>query len=205
MGGEAVAEETLLNDPTWAHVEGVGGYVFLDVPELRASVAERTGTWSRNGVGSETEHTRVYATLEAVHGSERATYTYAVLPGLTAARARARASNHQIQVLNNDEVVQAVRIRRLHAANFWTAGRGGDISADGPASVLLDAAEQGRVSISDPTHEADTLEVTLHGFAYRDLAEPNEQVQLTTDGNDVHLLIDTTDLGGLPVNLELVR
>src|SRR5690625_2192778 len=206
VDGEPVTDETLLTAPAWAHVPDVAGYVFLDVPDLRASVAERTGTWRRNAVGgSETEHTRVYATLEAVHSQAPDTYAYIVLPGLTAARTRARAANHQVQVLANDANVQAVRTRRVHAANFWAAGRGGDISAGGPACVLLDAAEQGRVSISDPTHEANTLEVTLHGSAYRDLAEPNHAVQLTTDGNDVHLLIDTTDLGGLPINVNLVR
>lgn len=206
VDGGTVTDETLLTAPAWAHVQDVAGYVFLDVPDLRASVAERTGAWRHNAVGgSETEHTRVYATLEAVHGEDPDTYAYIVLPGLTAARTRARAANHQVQILANDAQVQAVRTRRVHAANFWAAGRGGDISAGGPASVLLDAAEQGRVSISDPTHEADTLEVTLHWFAYRNLAEPNDAVQLRTDGNDAHLVIDTTDLGGLPVNVELVR
>lgn len=206
VDGQEVVAETELSEATWAHVDGVAGYLLLDVPTLRASSTERTGNWARNHTaGSSTDHTRVYATLESIHSQDHTTYAYAILPGLTASRTRARSREPRgVQILANDADVQAVGIRHLQAANFWTAGRGGDISCDQPASVLAEIRpDGGRVSISDPTHEAATVEVFLHGCQLRSLEEPDERVELHPGDDGLRIVVDTAELGGLPVTFAL--
>ncbi|MGC0273312.1 polysaccharide lyase 8 family protein [Pseudactinotalea sp. Z1739] len=207
VDGVEVTAATEVGDPTWAHVEGVAGYLLLDVPQLRASVRERSGSWSRNHTaGSSTEHTRVYATLESVHAPDRTTYAYAVLPGVSANRTQARSHNPGIELLANDADVQAVRIGHVQAANFWGPGRGGEISCDQPASVLAEINPgRGRVSISDPTHQADTVEVFLHGNQPRRLAGQSERVQLHPEDSGLRIVVDTAGLGGVPVTFELRR
>ena len=83
----------------WAHLEGVGGYVFPGGVDLMALREERTGTWHAIDVGvstegDEVEVRRVFHTLWLDHGiSPRgAGYMYVLLPGASEEETARRAA-----------------------------------------------------------------------------------------------------------------
>jgi hyaluronate lyase len=83
----------------WAHLEGVGGYVFPGGVDLMSLRAERTGTWRAIDVGvstegDEVEVRRVFHTLWLDHGiSPRgAGYMYVLLPGASEEETARRAA-----------------------------------------------------------------------------------------------------------------
>ncbi|WP_327581477.1 DNRLRE domain-containing protein [Nonomuraea sp. NBC_00507] len=98
----------------WAHLEGVGGYVFPGGAELHASRAERTGSWrdisTGTVIGDPTPITRRYLTMWFDHGSapDQATYAYALLPGATAQQTADRAEG-LVRIVANNEELQASR------------------------------------------------------------------------------------------------
>lgn len=118
------------DNPSWAHLEGVGGFVFPDSAALHALREERTGTWAditTNIPPPPDPITRRYLTLWFDHGVEpsNAKYAYLLAPGVSAARTAELADDPgNAQILSNTSRIQAVRIPRLGvtAANFWTAG-----------------------------------------------------------------------------------
>jgi hyaluronate lyase len=72
----------------WAHLEGVGGYVFPGGADLMSLREERVGTWHAIDVGvstggDEVEVRRIFHTLWLDHGvsPRRAGYMYVLLPG----------------------------------------------------------------------------------------------------------------------------
>src|SRR5699024_8076694 len=105
-----------------------------------------------------------YATLEAVHSGEDSSYAYVVLPGAEEEATRRAASDPGAEVVRNDETAQAVRAGRLLAMNFWAEGRVQNVTAQGPACVLLRSAGRTReLSVSDPTHRQDAVPLHLAG------------------------------------------
>lgn len=155
----------------WAHIEGVGGYVFPGTTALRALREERTGTWRDLNTGADTGGstnpvTRRYLTLWVDHGSSPtgAGYAHVLLPGASPQATAVWAQSRPLRVVANDATAQAVQVDRLglRAANFWGAGRAAGISASGPASVLVMQRDNRiSVAVSDPGRTATTLSVEL--------------------------------------------
>ncbi|MFI7008491.1 polysaccharide lyase 8 family protein [Streptomyces sp. NPDC050145] len=160
-----------LDDAGWAHLEGVGGYVFPSGGPLRALREERTGSWRSINTGADTTGgtdsvTRRYATLWFDHGSspDSASYSYVLLPGATAAATLAWSRSRPVQVLANTAGVQAVASPRLGliAAHFWAAGSVEGLTCDGPGTVLVSRRDDGiTVAVADPGRTATTLTVRL--------------------------------------------
>ncbi|MFJ8076380.1 polysaccharide lyase 8 family protein [Streptomyces sp. NPDC096176] len=155
----------------WAHLEGVGGYVFPDGTALRALREERTGAWRIINVGADTGGsanpvTRRYLTLWLDHGTTPAdaTYAYVLLPGASPASTAAWRRSRPVRIVFNSVGAQAVEVRRdgLTAAHFWQAGTAAGITADGPASVLVTRRDEGvSVAVADPGRTGDTVTVRL--------------------------------------------
>ncbi|SFS47754.1 polysaccharide lyase 8 family protein [Streptomyces sp. ok210] len=155
----------------WAHVDGVGGYVFADPTDLRALREERTGTWRAINTGADTGGstdpvTRRYLTLWVDHGVSPAGagYSYVLLPGASAAATAVWSHSRPVRIVANDTTAQAVEARRqgLTAVNFWGAGTAAGITASGPASVLVQ--RRGRelnVAVADPSRTLTSLTVEL--------------------------------------------
>ncbi|MEU6423640.1 polysaccharide lyase 8 family protein [Streptomyces spiralis] len=155
----------------WAHLEGVGGYVFPDGAALRALREERTAAWSdintgADTAGSATRLTRRYETLWIDHGISPtgAGYAYVLLPGLDAARTADWSSSRPVHVAANSAQAQAVHMPSLGltAVHFWAAGTAAGITCDGPGTVLV-RRQGGRigVAVADPGRTATTVTVTL--------------------------------------------
>ncbi|WP_328907065.1 polysaccharide lyase 8 family protein [Streptomyces sp. NBC_00234] len=155
----------------WAHIEGLGGYVFPGTAALHALREERTGTWRSINTGADTggsttELTRRYLTLWVDHGlsPSGASYAHVLLPGASALATEVWSRSRPVRVVANDATVQAVEVRRLGltAANFWSAGRAAGITSSGPASVLVMQRDNRiSVAVSDPGRTATTLSVEL--------------------------------------------
>jgi len=164
----AEAAEGAYDDPRWAHLEGVGGYLFPRGGQVRAHREDRTGSWSEintgnDTAGSTTPYTRRYQSLIVEHGTDVGDYAYILLPGATARQTAQHADDSGVTVLANTADVQAIRSRgQLTMANFWTAGQAGDITTSGPASVVV--GKDGRtitVAVSDPSRTVETLRLTV--------------------------------------------
>ncbi|SEE61642.1 polysaccharide lyase family 8 super-sandwich domain-containing protein [Ruania alba] len=112
----------------WAHLEGVGGYVFPRGSQVHALREERTGSWQDIHVNGSTDPiSRRYLTMWFDHGvqPDDDSYAYLLLPGGSPAQTRelAESDRADVQILENSGEVQAVRRRSLGltAVNFWDA------------------------------------------------------------------------------------
>lgn len=148
----------------WAYLEGVGGYVFPGGRDVTALRETRSGAWHDINTGdTTTENTRNYVTLYADHGIDptNASYAYALMPGARRTEVLARSVDRGwLQILANTAAAQAVAVRPLGvtAANFYTAGTAGTLSATGAASILIREHGDGTatVCVADPTSTAAT-------------------------------------------------
>lgn len=153
-----------MRDVTWAHLAGPTetadiGY-FFPAPVMLYGLREaRSGVWNE----TTTTVTRSYLTLWLSHGMNPAgaAYSYVLLPGYSTARVSNYSKHPRVEVLENSDRIQAVRVDSLGltAANFWSDGRSaiGSITVDRMASVLLQ--NKGPfldVALSDPTQVNNT-------------------------------------------------
>ncbi|MCP3798743.1 polysaccharide lyase 8 family protein [Allokutzneria sp. A3M-2-11 16] len=128
--------------PGWAHLAGVGGYVFPANTNVRSETGE-------------------YAVLLFDHGRNPRsnTYQYVLLPGCTAEETAEHARNPKSVVLGNTAKMQAVRHGGTLAVNFYEPGAIEDLSADNPAAIVFDRRT---LAVSDPTRSQEPL--VLHVF-----------------------------------------
>ncbi|BCJ33215.1 lyase [Actinocatenispora thailandica] len=198
----------------WAHLDGVGGYVFGGDATLHAERAERTGSWHDINTGSDTagngdELTRRYLTLWFDHGTtpSDAGYQYVLLPTASAAATARWAADPPVRVLANTAAVQAIQVSRprLTMATFQAAGQAGRLATDGPAAVLV-AADGARitVAVSDPSRTAETVRVTLP-FPVRRLTDADDTVRLVSAGPRAVLAVAVGGSSGATHTAALLR
>ncbi|OYN85126.1 polysaccharide lyase 8 family protein [Parenemella sanctibonifatiensis] len=205
VDGEVVTEATVAN-PRWAHLAGVGGYIFLAPASLRAGVAERTGSWRDNHHSGPTEGLRrSYATLQLDHtGHETAAWLF--LPGVGQAQTAAAAASPGVTILRNDATGQAARSGDTLALNGWAALECDCVAIDRAASLLLRRGDQWELAVSDPTQQAERLEVAVQGrfeLAAPDGRVTDEGVTVETSAQQTRLRITTTGRAGSPATITL--
>ncbi|GIL29280.1 polysaccharide lyase 8 family protein [Actinocatenispora comari] len=198
----------------WAHLDGVGGYVFGGDAVLHAERAERTGAWHDVNTGSDTagdgdELTRRYLSLWFDHGTTPtdASYRYVLLPTASAAATARWAADPPVRVLANTAAVQAIQVARpqLTMAAFQAAGRAGRLATDGPAAVLVAVAgDRITVAVSDPSRTADTVRVTLP-FPARRLVDAGPTVRLESSRPQAVLAVTVGGSGGATHTATLER
>lgn len=214
VDGQDVTAETTLPGARWAHLDGVGGYVFLDgSAPLTAGVVDRQGTWQRNNTnkaaGTAVVQQRSYATLSLSHGigaSAGGGYAYLVHPGADAAATAALAQKPPVQVLRNDETAQAIRHSgHVTAAAFWAAGTVDDLTVDRAACVIARKTPgMIRMSVSDPTQTGTALVVDVAATGVtRVKGTDAARVSLARRGNGVRLTIDVTGTAGTTLAFSL--
>ncbi|WP_181905665.1 polysaccharide lyase 8 family protein [Microbacterium bovistercoris] len=213
VDGAEVTAETSISNPRWAHLDGTGGYVFLDDARLVAGVATREGSWrginTGTAAGTEVVQRRSYGTLHITHGAGAAAsggYAYLVLPGADAAATQVAAAAPKAEVIRNDEVAQAIRHSSfVTAAAFWRAGSAGDLTADRAACVIARKTPgMARMSVSDPTQSASTLVVDVAGTAVSRVKGADAgRVSLARHGDGVRLTIDVSGTAGETLEFSL--
>ncbi|WP_405698973.1 polysaccharide lyase 8 family protein [Streptomyces sp. NBC_01383] len=172
----------------WAHLDGVGGYVFPEGAPLHALREERTGTWRAIDTGADTSGstdpvTRRYLTLRLDHGISPTDdgYAYVLLPGASAAATAVWSHSRPVRIVANDAAAQAVEDRRagLTAVHFWGAGSAAGITSSGPASVLVRRrGAQVSVAVADPGRTQTSVTVELP-FRVRSVAQSDATVRVT--------------------------
>ena len=219
VDGTPVTTQTVVAGATWAHLDGVAGYVFLGgAPALRAGVAERSGTWQRNNTnaaaGTAVVQKRQYATLAYDHGAGAAAtgsgYAYLVLPGATAETAERSAAFPRVSVLRNDGVAQGVKTDGgVVAVNFWKAGKADAYTASVPLSLVArDMTNNSvRLFVSDPTHAQDSVKFEIagiHGHGNgRIRGRDAARVSLARTRAGVSVTVDTKGLVGATVEFSI--
>ncbi|MGW2202826.1 polysaccharide lyase 8 family protein [Streptomyces sp. NPDC001774] len=157
-----------LTGVTWAHIGGMGGYVFPGGATVKALREERTGRWSDINRGmATTAITRRYLTLWADHGTNPfgATYAYVLMPGAGTSQTAARAADTGwLQILANTDDQQGVRVPSLGftGVNFWFGGTVGALTASAPCSVMISERSDGTavICVSDPMRMQTGLTLT---------------------------------------------
>jgi hyaluronate lyase len=152
---------------SWAHLAGTTagadiGYFFPPAATVKALRESRSGAMKdiNTTYGSATKNTRHYLTMYFDHGTNpsNGTYSYVLLPGMSASEVAAYAGNPDVVVLQNNSIATAVRESRLGitAVNYWrdtsnqVAGTG--LSFDHKAAAIF--KNDGtflEVGVSDPT------------------------------------------------------
>lgn len=151
----------------WAQLAGFGGYVFPGGATFRALREARTGSWHDINTGGTTDPiSRRYLTTWYDHGVDPAAgaYAYLLMPGATTTATAARAAaTGWLTVLANTASQQAISVPSLGvtAANFWTSGTVGAVTASAPAAVLIRVTgSTATISVSDPTHTGTAIGLT---------------------------------------------
>ncbi|BCJ36296.1 lyase [Actinocatenispora thailandica] len=191
----------------WAHLDGVGGYVFPQRTPLAVLREDRSGRWTamdRRGVyEDDTLYTRRFATMWIDHGTDPtdARYAYVQLPAASRADAERFARRGVVEVLANTPAVQAATRRDLGLTmvNVWASGAPpvGGISVDRPASVVVsDVRGTLGVAICDPTQLLTgtvTVEVSVPARRY---LGGDAEAHAECHGNSVSLTVDMTGSAG---------
>ncbi|MFG1704016.1 polysaccharide lyase 8 family protein [Nonomuraea sp. M3C6] len=171
----------------WAHLAGVGGYVFEGAHSL---VETRTGRWRDINAGDDTSGaydpvTRRYVTFWFDHGVSPldASYAYVLLPNASRSQTRAFRGSRPVRVLANTRRLQAVQARGLVAATFWAPGEVAGLAADAPCVVLMRRAS-GRIllAVADPSRTVDAVTLTLDRPA-RAIARGDDTIALRPGKN----------------------
>ncbi|MFE6734610.1 polysaccharide lyase 8 family protein [Microbacterium sp. NPDC057650] len=197
----------------WCHLEGTAGYVFPDGVRLNALRQDRTHTWREINIkyGTDTAITRPYLTTWIEHGAAPGDggYAYVMLPAADVEQTRRFAEScgrgKGLRVMARSRTVHAVSVGRTAAANFWAAGRvdlggspaDGAVSTDGPASVIVNAEQDGRlrVALSDPTQtrEQVVVDIEIPGML---LVDADPSITATRRGRGWRLTLRAAALRG---------
>ncbi|RYX85400.1 hypothetical protein EON83_05390 [bacterium] len=153
---------TTLEKVAYAHLEGVGGYLFPDSPNLKAIREKREGAWP--GAPKGTTVSRNYLTLWFDHGPNptNATYAYALLPKASASATKQRAQKPGFEILSNTESVQAIRSGNLTMLHFWTPAKFDGIEVSAPCSLIIERkAGLLTIAIAHPSRTSSTVKIEL--------------------------------------------
>jgi hyaluronate lyase len=139
---EAPGWNATFPDVRWAHLEGVGGYLFPGGATVNALREDRVGRWTDIWLdGPDDPITRRYQTLWIDHGVRPSdeSYAYALVPGATAARTAELAADPGLEILANGRAAQAIHYPRagVTAVNFWTPGSAGLVTLEQPSEPDL--------------------------------------------------------------------
>ncbi|WP_114855834.1 polysaccharide lyase 8 family protein [Brachybacterium sp. YJGR34] len=223
--GETVAagtdeDGTVLEDPSWVHLEGVGGYVMLAPQRVRVRRRVRHGAWEDINQGSDTGgdsevHAVTYGEVAVLHGTAPSNSSYAVALAPTASvrttrrMAEQAAEGSGVQVVANERDVQSVSVRlrpgTLRLGNAFTAASIPWLRTDGPASVaLVERPRSLDLSVSEPSRSVSEVTVTLPGLSAA-AVESSDDAVTTLSLDPVTLRIATGGSRGASHRITLAR
>lgn len=200
-------------DTQWAHLQGNEpgteiGYFFPQAVNVNFLREQRTGTWYdiNTKYGSKTPVTKNYLNIWLDHGNlpQNASYAYVLLPNKTPEQTAQYSTNPHIQILRNDESVQAVHEINTNATEyiFWQSGEEGIVKSNNPAAVGLRVRDHKLiVSASDPTQKQQKIVIEINKPSLV-LESKDEAVTVTETATGVQLEINT--LGSIGKTFEAV-
>ena len=155
----------------WVYHDHVG-YIFGPKSQVSLSAGAQTGRWSDIGTGSSEPVTLPVFNLWINHGRSphAETYQYMILPNATKTQVAKRAKQPRVEVLSNNEQIQAVYSKdlKLIEAAFRTPASLvtplGRIQVDHSCLLIVRQTAHGwRVSGSNPENEPLNLNVNANG------------------------------------------
>ncbi len=196
----------------WIHLAGNNsdsdiGYYFPDKAKVDGVREARTGAFSdidKRAGASTTEYTRNYLNLWLDHGINPANagYSYVLLPNKTSSQVGSYAQNPDIEILRNDEEVQAVKEKELNiiGANFWndTPATAGIITSNKKAAVMTkeETGKSMEVSVSDPTQaNPGYINITINRNA-KGIISCDDGITVTQLSPTIKLLVDVNGAHG---------
>lgn len=199
------ADQTITG-PTWAHLAGVGGYVFpaSASPVVRFRRNTRTGRWSDiNAGGSSTDISRRWLEIAIQHGANPTdgVYSYLVVPGATPERTEYLATvNRGVEVRATNARCHAVRQNATGLAmfNFWLGPTTVDrVTVDKECAVVTqELSGTLKIAVANPVRNGATVrvEVTPVASGYH-LVAKDPGVTVVSTGSVIKLDVATSVYG----------
>lgn len=162
----SIGEETKIDNASWAYLEGDLansniGYYFPQGSLINVKKDTRSGAWKDiNTTKPSTVKTDTYFTMWNDHGVNptNGSYEYVLLPNMSKDDVKAYSEKSDIEVVVNNENVQAVKEnnKNITAANIWNDGETVieelGLKVNGSSSIIMKENNGTfEVSISDPT------------------------------------------------------
>lgn len=146
-----------LDGISWVNVADNCGYVFPK--ESTVNQGNLKARWTKG--------TNSFFELWISHGINPTNggYSYILLPGMTALETSSYVSATNIDILCNNEKIQAVTDKNLGVTGivFWEAGSFGNITVSAPCIVVYrENNGEFHISASDPTQKLDSLEIKIN-------------------------------------------
>jgi hyaluronate lyase len=159
---------------SYAYLEGVAGYVFLEKADVAAEKYTETHQIPYTGGGDNKpiepiayEKPKRFFKLTVEHGAnpKGATYAYATLPYATEEETELYAKSGEVEVISNTTECQAVRKKSIGFTSyvFYKAGTCEEMSVSEPCIVTLrDGDGEREISVCDPTMKLEKLEIKVN-------------------------------------------
>lgn len=151
--------ETTLENPSWVWHDSIA-YVFPNHSPVEIQAVERNGQLQKIfGLGADSIYRKEVFSLWFDHGlkPENASYAYVVKPGSSPEEMADYAARLPLDILSNNEQVQAVYHQELqlsgivfHEAGEFTLPNQLNIKVNHPCALLINHTTQ-KITVSDPT------------------------------------------------------
>lgn len=187
------------------------GYYFPTDQNLTALRETREGAWDdinqyialNVGIDTKEVFARNYLTLVLDHGTDPQgeDYEYVLLPSKTSDEVMEYSNSPDIEVIANNDDVQAVRENNLNiiSANFWndTEATADIITSQDQASVMVKEDENGyEISVSDPTQlNQDKIELEILGSGSQ-VTSCDDEVKVIQTSPTIKLEVNVKDSMG---------
>ena len=196
-------------DAKWAYLQGENdessiGYYFPSKTELNVKRDTRTGSWKEiNNGQSANKVTNTFFTMWKDHGvnPEADTYEYVLLPNISKEDTEKYAKNSEIEVVANNEDVQAVKENKkgIFAANFWNDKEVevNGVKVNKKASVIMQKDNEILdISVSDPTMENKGEIVVELDEELKEVVSTDDNINVTSKDGKVILKVNTNNAVG---------
>lgn len=220
INGENVSEsidtEVKVDNVKWAYLEGEDvnssiGYYLPKESSINVKRDTRTGSWKEiNNGQSATPITNTFFTMWKDHGTNPTndTYEYVLLPNISKEDTASYAESSEIEILVNNEDVQAVRenSKNIFAANFWNDK---EVEVDGikvnkKASLIMQKQNEIlSISVSDPTMKnSDVITIELDEKLH-EVISSDENIKVIENGDSIILEVNVDKSSGQSLKAEL--
>lgn len=222
VDGLEVLDRLTIKKASWAHIEGVGGYIFPEASMLEASLTRRIGSVRRveNEVAKIPDRDRVarnWATLDLLHEGSAESSSWMLLPGAGVSDTRETAKaftsgDPPIRVAQNDNAAQIVEIgTATSAAAVWSSSEirlTGGARIHCPHPILLIAEETGnkiQFRLTDPTQTRQHAELVVTGDWVLDAVEgiSPDDVSVQCVARETRVTAQTRDRSGTAFTVRL--
>lgn len=171
-------------DPSWAHIENVGGYYFPQGGKLEL---EKTNK----------EPSFLEMWFEHGKSPKNGSYSYVLLPHKTSEETAGYAKDPNISILSNTAKLQAVKENTINALGivFWEAGNFDSITVSEPLIVMVQETDgEYAISFCDPTQKLQSAQIKINKKLT--LAQADKNLQVNLSGNTVTINADLSNAKG---------